>query len=383
MLGVECDVGCIVRSGAAAIGRTFSGCFARRWRRASDHQQSGNDRAGPWKMPRVDSMPQDCRSKAHRFGVSVSEDLSPRRAVRRPWFAASVMSEDSDRKDEGAVYMAKVKMVICPWCGEPQPAASTCRSCHRSFDAQTRQDLLAMMGPWFVRDEGHPFSPGLAYERMVELVTAGELDRSSIVRGPTTRQMWTAARRTPGLSHLVGYCFACDAHVRADARSCPECQAAFGRYPDRNDLGLPELDRASTRWVPPPPEPQGISSFALDEDLMSPAASGAVFDAPAAPQRAEGSEERVRHASASVDPVALTLRREVARMQRRLSSQMLVLLLLSALLPISAVVAYRAGRNAERGPEAAVQPGGMPDVSPDAAGDGAGEESTDNVPNGL
>jgi len=231
--------------------------------------------------------------------------------------------------------MAKLKMVICPWCGEPQPVQESCRACHRGFDAQMRSELLSAMGPWFIRNEGKPFEPGFSYARLEEMIRAREIDRNTIVRGPTTRQMWTAARRTPGLAHLLGYCFACDERVHHEARSCPSCSAPFGRYTDRNDFGLPEEGAPASAWVPPTPEPAGISSFAPDEELVAPS--------PPAPQDQSAEARRSEPGPGSADPLILSLRGQVQRLEQRSSRRQIVMLLLVILLPVGVILAYRAG----------------------------------------
>jgi hypothetical protein len=97
------------------------------------------------------------------------------------------------------------------------------------------------MGPWFVRDPGKPFHPGCSYETLVTMIDRGQVAKTSIIRGPTTKQYWTVARRVPGVAHLLGYCHSCDATVDPDDHGCHACGVPFGAYLDRNFLGLPEI----------------------------------------------------------------------------------------------------------------------------------------------
>ena len=110
-----------------------------------------------------------------------------------------------------------------------------------------------------VREDSAPFRPGMCYEMIVRLVDSGTITRYTIIRGPSTGQLWTVARKTPGVAHLLGDCHHCDAKIDDGVTRCPACQTIFGAWLDRNTLGLPELR-------PLPGEPG-----ALDDPLLSPA----------------------------------------------------------------------------------------------------------------
>lgn len=97
------------------------------------------------------------------------------------------------------------------------------------------------MGPWMVREDAAPFRPGMCYEMIVRLVDTGTITRYTIIRGPSTGQLWTVARKTPGVAHLLGDCHHCNAKIDDGVTRCPECQTVFGAWLDRNALGLPDL----------------------------------------------------------------------------------------------------------------------------------------------
>ncbi len=137
--------------------------------------------------------------------------------------------------------MTKTRVVICPYCGETQAADERCRVCGGFFEPLSRQATHNEMGPWFIRDAGQPFRPGCAYETLVRLIERGIVTKYSVIRGPTTKQFWTVARRVPGVAHLLGFCHSCDADVVADDDGCPACGVPFGAYLERNFLGLPEV----------------------------------------------------------------------------------------------------------------------------------------------
>ena len=180
--------------------------------------------------------------------------------------------------------MAKIKVLICPYCGDTQTAGERCRSCGGFFEPLSRQATHNAMGPWFIREENRPFQPGCSYETLIKLIERGQVTKYSIIRSPTTKQFWTVAKRVPGISHLLGYCHSCDASVDPGDHGCHACGVPFGAYLDRNYLGLPDVHPlpweapaggveeqavASTRKIDfrRAAEPLGISSFASDEEL--------------------------------------------------------------------------------------------------------------------
>lgn len=177
--------------------------------------------------------------------------------------------------------MAKTKIIICPYCGESQPANDLCRACGGYFDDLSRQATHNDMGPWFIRDPRRPFQPGCSYETLIKLIERGQIDKYTIIRGPTSKQYWTIARRIPGFSHLLGYCHNCDAHVNPDDHGCAACGEPFGAYLERDLLGLPdikpmpweatieEVDHSSVAVQRPASSTgsRGISSFASDSEI--------------------------------------------------------------------------------------------------------------------
>ena len=212
--------------------------------------------------------------------------------------------------------MAKVKLLICPYCGQTQPQVERCGSCGGVLEALSRQATHNAMGPWFVRDPDRPHQPGCSYETLVKLVEREQIAKHTIIRGPTTRQFWTIAKRVPGVAHLLGYCHNCTASVDPADHGCHACGVPFGAYLDRNYLGLPEIrplpweaqpdendpTRGTTRSVQfsHPGQAAGLSSFASDEELLGEievgssgptaggAAGGAVRSAPSEPVNEPG-----------------------------------------------------------------------------------------------
>ena len=164
------------------------------------------------------------------------------------------------------------RLMICPFCGHTQRPAERCQDCGTAFDAAARKATIARMGPWFVRDPERSFLPGCTYDALRELVQEGRVGRYTIVRGPTTRQLWTVARHVPGLAHLLGYCHACDAPVNPDDEGCYHCGASFTAPEDGDSLGLGEGEASSRSTAPGRSvgfvPTRGLSAFASDEELL-------------------------------------------------------------------------------------------------------------------
>lgn len=157
--------------------------------------------------------------------------------------------------------MAKQRILVCPVCGEAQQETSVCRECDNSLDTDGLLYAESSIGPWWVRDKKYPFKPGMTYDHIAEMAKNGEIALHSIIRGPTTRQLWKVARRVQGIAHLLERCHKCGEHVGMDARECSACQATFFSYRDRNNLGLDVS-------MPPEETIDGMSSFLSDKSIL-------------------------------------------------------------------------------------------------------------------
>ncbi|MFA7237233.1 MAG: zinc ribbon domain-containing protein [Phycisphaeraceae bacterium] len=135
--------------------------------------------------------------------------------------------------------MSEKKLILCPYCGNTQTEPEDrCAACGGFFDPLSLKVTQQHMGPWFVRDRNNPFRPGCSFEVLVRQIEKGKLKPTTIIRGPTTKQYWSVARHVPGVSHLLGYCHNCGAHVDANAESCGKCGEVFFAPRLRDNLGL-------------------------------------------------------------------------------------------------------------------------------------------------
>ncbi len=133
------------------------------------------------------------------------------------------------------------RVVLCPFCGGLSANLEACTHCKGRFDPLSRQASQNAMGPWFIRDERQPFAPGCSFETVKNLIARGRISKNTIIRGPTTNQFWTLAKRTPGVANLLGVCHNCQHEVSPKDFACGACGAPFTPEVDRQHLGLAPL----------------------------------------------------------------------------------------------------------------------------------------------
>jgi hypothetical protein len=117
--------------------------------------------------------------------------------------------------------------VVCPFCGIINETITLpCRQCGLENTSATRQATRSKIGPWFVWQARNPSAPGMNWATLMMLVEKGRVTARSVVRGPTTGQLWRYAARVKGLSRQFGLCWHCGAQVTrgAETRACPACK---------------------------------------------------------------------------------------------------------------------------------------------------------------
>lgn len=170
-------------------------------------------------------------------------------------------------------FVSRTIQYVCPYCGSITPDQPRCDHCHGLLDPLSRQATQNSMGPWFIHDPAQPFRPGCSFETLTALLRRGKIGPDTVLRGPTTRQFWTPARRTPGIANLLGFCHNCSTVVAPDDFFCDECGADFSVDPDRQFLGLGEV-----RLLPgqAPPQHVAASSAAAPSDRRTAISSARV-----------------------------------------------------------------------------------------------------------
>ena len=154
------------------------------------------------------------------------------------------------------------RLTICPYCGARSRSLAACESCGGRFDPLSRQATQNAMGPWFVRIESQPFRPGCSYATLMHLIERGTVRADTAVRGPTTKQFWMLARWCPGVAHRLGICHSCQAKVDPESRDCTSCGAEFGKFEDRQALGLGEVRPLPGRTAPAAMRQTGLDQHA-------------------------------------------------------------------------------------------------------------------------
>lgn len=155
-----------------------------------------------------------------------------------------------------------VAQFVCPFCGTVSDNPhGPCRQCGMENSQATRAATRSKIGPWFVLQVRNPSAPGMSWSTLISLIERGRITPRSIVRGPTTGQLWRFAARVKGVSREFGTCWHCGDVVQRDARLCPSCKRL--QQPPANPDAMLETDlyappvtpRTSESENTPPPLP--------------------------------------------------------------------------------------------------------------------------------
>lgn len=119
---------------------------------------------------------------------------------------------------------APVDRYVCPYCGlvGTRPDGP-CSRCTIEDSPQTRQATKARIGPWYVLQARNPAAPGMKWSTLLALVKKGQVTPRSVVRGPTTHQLWRLASQVRGLSREFGLCYSCGLDIPRATNQCPHC----------------------------------------------------------------------------------------------------------------------------------------------------------------
>jgi hypothetical protein len=113
---------------------------------------------------------------------------------------------------------------VCPFCGSiNETMEGPCPHCTMSNTADTRKATKSRIGPWYVLQSRNPAAPGMRYETLLSFIRKGRVKARSIVRGPTTHQLWRFACQVKGVSREFGLCYSCGGSIERDAQLCPQC----------------------------------------------------------------------------------------------------------------------------------------------------------------
>lgn len=174
---------------------------------------------------------------------------------------------------------------VCPFCGLTREVtdhfdpASPCPRCTLPDTASTRNATRLRVGPWFVRQVRNPWAPGMRFETLLALIKRGQVTKDSIVRGPTTQQLWKRAADIKGLSREFGLCHSCGTEISTQATSCPQCNR-LQEPPGNPDALLEVRDFAAAvaPTAPVAPKEQHRPATVADEPPAFEMASSPVVD---------------------------------------------------------------------------------------------------------
>lgn len=119
--------------------------------------------------------------------------------------------------------------------------------------ALTRQATRARIGPWYVMQSRNPSAPGMKCNTLLALIRKGQVTPRSVIRGPTTFQLWRFAARVKGISREFGLCYSCGAELQRTSTFCPRCSRSQ-ELPPNPDVLLetePQAGKAVYRDVTP------------------------------------------------------------------------------------------------------------------------------------
>lgn len=112
----------------------------------------------------------------------------------------------------------------CPFCGAvSEKSHNPCARCGMDNTPEARKATKARIGPWYVLQARNPAAPGMRFDTLLTFVRKGRVRARSVVRGPTTYQLWRFAAHVKGLSREFGLCFSCGNSIETTANICPQC----------------------------------------------------------------------------------------------------------------------------------------------------------------
>ncbi len=114
---------------------------------------------------------------------------------------------------------------LCPFCGSFNAGVGKpCVECALEDTDLTRAAATQRVGPWFVLQMRNPSAPGVTFETLQALIRRHVVTPRSVVRGPTTGQLWRLASKVRGISREFGQCYDCGEDVERDEMVCPNCE---------------------------------------------------------------------------------------------------------------------------------------------------------------
>jgi len=167
---------------------------------------------------------------------------------------------------------------VCPFCGSiNESEQGVCPRCTMENSPASRKATKSRIGPWYVLQTRNPAAPGMKFETLLNFARKGRVKPKSIVRGPTTHQLWKFAAQVKGLSREFGVCYSCGGSIEANASLCPQCNRL--QDPPANPDVLLETKDAPAPAAPQRPSRHKEPDLAeIDAEFVIPALGGTASD---------------------------------------------------------------------------------------------------------
>jgi hypothetical protein len=113
---------------------------------------------------------------------------------------------------------------LCPFCGTfNSGVGQPCNGCNVQDNPATRAASSQKSGPWSVLRADSASAQEMTFADLQKMIQAGHLSARSVVRGPTTGQLWRLASKIRGLSREFGLCYCCSGDIENSETVCPHC----------------------------------------------------------------------------------------------------------------------------------------------------------------
>lgn len=172
---------------------------------------------------------------------------------------------------------------VCPFCGSVNDSEQgMCPRCTMENSAATRKATKTRIGPWYVLQTRNPAAPGMTWETLLSFIRKGRVKPRSIVRGPTTHQLWRFAAQVKGLSREFGICYSCGSGIETNASLCQTCNRLQEPPPNPDALLEASRDAQLPSYGTPPATIDGnVLAASGPATLVGQVAGGIAASAPA------------------------------------------------------------------------------------------------------
>jgi hypothetical protein len=175
-------------------------------------------------------------------------------------------------------------MSVCPFCGAiAEKNDGPCPRCKMENSAVTRQATRARIGPWYAMQSRNPSAPGMKFNTLLALIRKGQITPRSVIRGPTTFQLWRFAARVKGISREFGLCYSCGAELQRTSTFCPRCSRSQ-ELPPNPDVLL-ETDSQPGKTVYREVDPRPAAPGDVAPESQQPAVAQPADSEPIRPTR--------------------------------------------------------------------------------------------------